>query len=91
MHQLISQKNPKELMELKKLCILGYFNSGLLLVLQAASSSIAVGSHVYAPDSEDAWIEGEVLGVSGEDLTIKCTNGKQVCNFSHACIRIHVV
>lgn len=29
-------------------------------------------------DPDDAWIDGEVVGVNGEDIKVLCTSGKTV-------------
>lgn len=50
------------------------------LVIQAVSGGIAVGSHVWAEDSEEAWVDGEVVEVNGEEIKVVCTSGKTVSN-----------
>ncbi|XP_068325903.1 myosin-8-like [Pyrus communis] len=45
---------------------------------QAANVSLAVGSHVWVEDPEEAWIDGEVVGVNNEEIEINCTSGKTV-------------
>lgn len=47
-------------------------------VIQTASASIAVGSHVWVEDSEVAWIDGKVLEINGEGIKVICTSGKAV-------------
>lgn len=49
--------------------------------MQTASTSIIVGSHVWVEDSEEAWKDGEVVEVHGEEITIKCTSGEKVGAF----------
>lgn len=44
----------------------------------AAQASIAAGSQVWAEDPDEAWIDGEVVKVVGDTVTIKCSNGKTV-------------
>jgi hypothetical protein len=44
----------------------------------AAQASITAGSQVWAEDPDEAWIDGEVVKVLGDTVTIKCTNGKTV-------------
>ncbi|KAK1603409.1 hypothetical protein QYE76_016522 [Lolium multiflorum] len=44
----------------------------------AAQASIAAGSQVWAEDPDEAWIDGEVVNVLGDTVTIKCSNGKTV-------------
>ncbi|XVE81493.1 hypothetical protein DITRI_Ditri15bG0068800 [Diplodiscus trichospermus] len=46
--------------------------------VNVAPSSIIVGSLVWAEDPEVAWIDGEVMEVNGEEITIKCTSEKTV-------------
>ncbi|KAF2319319.1 hypothetical protein GH714_014756 [Hevea brasiliensis] len=43
---------------------------------QGTPVNIIVGSHVWAEDLEDAWIDGEVKEINGRDATIVATNGK---------------
>ena len=47
--------------------------------LQAAQASIAVGSQVWVEDPDVAWIDGEVIKVNGDTVTVKCSNEKTVC------------
>ncbi|KAF7081367.1 hypothetical protein CFC21_085317 [Triticum aestivum] len=44
----------------------------------AAQASIAVGSQVWVEDPDEAWIDGEVLKVNGDTITVKCSNEKTV-------------
>ncbi|KAG0458638.1 hypothetical protein HPP92_021766 [Vanilla planifolia] len=44
----------------------------------ATQHRLAVGSHVWVEDADVAWIDGEVLEVSGDDITVCCTTGKTV-------------
>ncbi|KAG9136116.1 hypothetical protein Leryth_003734 [Lithospermum erythrorhizon] len=37
-----------------------------------------IGSHVWVGDPEVAWIDGEVVEVNGEEVTVNCTLGKKV-------------
>ena len=53
-----------------------------LLLLQTVSTGIAVGSHVWVEDPEVAWIDGIVLEVDGEEITVDCTSGKTVSTTS---------
>ncbi|KAG0453292.1 hypothetical protein HPP92_025956 [Vanilla planifolia] len=39
---------------------------------------IAVGSQVWVADRDDAWIDGEVLEVHGDDVKVSCVSGKIV-------------
>ncbi|XP_037496894.1 myosin-12 isoform X2 [Jatropha curcas] len=40
--------------------------------------NIIVGSHVWAEDPEDAWIDGEVIEIKGKDAIVITTNGKRI-------------
>ncbi|KAM1380691.1 hypothetical protein ACFX2I_022389 [Malus domestica] len=53
---------------------------GLIISMstQAANVSLVVGSHVWVEDPEEAWIDGEVVGVNNEEIEINCTSGKTV-------------
>nr|KJB42401.1 hypothetical protein B456_007G150900 [Gossypium raimondii] len=44
----------------------------------AATTSLVVGSLVWVEDPDDAWIDGEVVEVKGEDIKVLCTSGKTV-------------
>ncbi|XP_051133264.1 myosin-8-like [Andrographis paniculata] len=44
----------------------------------SGSSNIAVGSQVWVADPEEAWIDGEVLKVNGDEIKVKCSSGKTV-------------
>jgi Myosin N-terminal SH3-like domain len=39
------------------------------------------GSQVWAEDHDEAWIDGEVLEVNGDNIKIQATNGKTVSYF----------
>lgn len=45
---------------------------------QGTPVNIIVGSHVWAEDPEDAWIDGQVTEIHGKNATIIATNGKIV-------------
>lgn len=45
---------------------------------QGSPVTITVGSHVWAEDPEDAWIDGEVKEITGSAASIFTTNGKTV-------------
>lgn len=49
------------------------------LPTQTTTSKIVVGSLVWLEDPEVAWIDGEVVKISGEDITVNLTSGKTVC------------
>lgn len=55
------------------------FDAVHVMILQGTPVNIIVGSHVWAEDPEDAWIDGEVREIKGRDATIITTNGKTVC------------
>ncbi|KAF5930549.1 hypothetical protein HYC85_031422 [Camellia sinensis] len=40
--------------------------------------SFAVGSLVWVEDPDDAWLDGEVVEVNGEEIKVLCTSGKTV-------------
>ncbi|CAI0419594.1 unnamed protein product [Linum tenue] len=44
----------------------------------AAPDNIIVGSHVWIEDPKLAWIDGEVTRISGKDVHVRTTNGKNV-------------
>ncbi|CAN1218260.1 XI-K [Linum perenne] len=44
----------------------------------AAPDNIIVGSHVWIEDPKLAWIDGEVTRISGKDVHVHSTNGKNV-------------
>ncbi|KAL4290923.1 hypothetical protein GQ457_14G013150 [Hibiscus cannabinus] len=44
----------------------------------AASSAFMVGSHVWVEDPDDAWIDGEVIEVKGDEIKVKCTSNKTI-------------
>ncbi|KAL0920549.1 hypothetical protein M5K25_009691 [Dendrobium thyrsiflorum] len=44
----------------------------------ATLAHIAIGSHVWVADPDDAWIDGEVFKVNGEEVKVICTSGKTV-------------
>ncbi|KAK0597053.1 hypothetical protein LWI29_021327 [Acer saccharum] len=46
--------------------------------VHAAPDNIIVGSHVWVEDRVLAWIDGEVTRINGQEVLIKCTNGKAV-------------
>ncbi|XP_022953483.1 myosin-6-like [Cucurbita moschata] len=46
--------------------------------MASTTGLVGVGSLVWLEDSEEAWIEGEVLEVRGEEIKVLCTSGKTV-------------
>lgn len=43
-----------------------------------ASAALGVGSLVWVEDPDEAWIDGEVVSVNGENVKVLCTSGKTV-------------
>ncbi|XP_023640678.1 myosin-10 isoform X4 [Capsella rubella] len=41
-------------------------------VSPAASVKVAVGSHVWVEDTDEAWIDGEVVESNGEEIKVNC-------------------
>lgn len=46
--------------------------------LQGTPVNIIVSSHVWVEDPEEAWIDGQVLKITGKDVEVQATNGKKV-------------
>lgn len=78
----------------EKICqACSYYNSNLFgddinylhYAFQAGSFSPVVGSLVWIEDPDDAWIDGEVLELNGENIKVLCTSGKTVCTFCNIC------
>ncbi|KAI9081193.1 hypothetical protein K1719_036952 [Acacia pycnantha] len=44
----------------------------------SAPVNIIVGSHVWVEDSAQAWIDGEVFKINGEEVHVRTTDGKTV-------------
>ncbi|KAF3565382.1 hypothetical protein DY000_02012153 [Brassica cretica] len=42
------------------------------------SSTVKAGSFVWVKDPEEAWLDGEVIEVNGDDMKVQCTSGKTV-------------
>ncbi|KAK9691721.1 hypothetical protein RND81_09G214500 [Saponaria officinalis] len=40
--------------------------------------NIIVGSHIWAEDSDLAWVDGQVIKINGQDAEIETSNGKKV-------------
>lgn len=55
-----------------------FFDSDVVLLLQAAPVNIVVGSHVWVEDPVVAWIDGEVIRINGHDVHVHTPNGKTV-------------
>lgn len=50
---------------------------------QEPTLSFAIGSLVWAEDPEVSWIDGEVVEIHGEKITINCTSGKTASRTFH--------
>ena len=48
------------------------------LIIQTVATNIAVGSHVWVEDLDEAWLDGVVVEVNGEEIKVNCTSGKTV-------------
>ncbi|KAK8661405.1 hypothetical protein V6N13_091010 [Hibiscus sabdariffa] len=48
------------------------------MALQAASSAFMIGSHVWLEDPSDAWVDGEVIEINGDEIKVQCTSNKTV-------------
>jgi hypothetical protein len=48
------------------------------LPLQASKSRFVVGSHVWVEDPDEAWMDGLVEQINGDELVVNCTSGKKV-------------
>ncbi|XP_038720466.1 myosin-12 isoform X1 [Tripterygium wilfordii] len=48
------------------------------MMMQGTPVNIVVGSHVWAEDPENAWIDGEVSEINGRDATIITPDGKTI-------------
>ncbi|KFK40409.1 hypothetical protein AALP_AA3G369800 [Arabis alpina] len=46
--------------------------------VKMASSTVVVGSFVWVEDPEEAWIDGEVTEVKGDEINVQCSSGKTV-------------
>ncbi|KAE8665603.1 Myosin-10 [Hibiscus syriacus] len=46
--------------------------------MNAAMSAFMVGSEVWVADPDDAWIDGEVLDINGDEIKVKCTSNKTI-------------
>ncbi|CAL4937229.1 unnamed protein product [Urochloa decumbens] len=45
---------------------------------EASKSRFVVGSHVWVEDPDEAWMDGLVEEINGDELVINCTSGKKV-------------
>lgn len=81
----------KVLLGIKTTCLITFLLWILtLFFLQVATFSPAVGSRVWVEDADEAWLDGEVVEISGEQIKVLCTSGKQVCAF-HMFSALHCV
>ncbi|KAJ3678582.1 hypothetical protein LUZ60_002385 [Juncus effusus] len=44
----------------------------------ASQVHILIGSQVWVEDPDEAWIDGEVLEINGDEITVNCSSGKTV-------------
>nr|CAB3492368.1 unnamed protein product [Digitaria exilis] len=54
------------------------FKCSMYILLQASKSRFVVGSHVWVEDPDEAWMDGLVEEINGDELVINCTSGKKV-------------
>ncbi|KAK9010231.1 hypothetical protein V6N11_036744 [Hibiscus sabdariffa] len=54
----------------------------LTLGSQVAPPSIIVGSHVWVEDPDEAWTDGDVTEVKGDEIQVSTTSGKTVSALS---------
>nr|CAB3497382.1 unnamed protein product [Digitaria exilis] len=54
------------------------FKCSMSIPLQASKSRFVVGSHVWVEDPDEAWMDGLVEEINGDELVINCTSGKKV-------------
>ncbi|GER46091.1 myosin 2 [Striga asiatica] len=47
-------------------------------MLWAVAFALGVGSLVWVEDPDEAWMDGEVVSISGEEIKVLCTSGKTV-------------
>lgn len=47
-------------------------------MLQGTPVNIIVGSHVWVEDPDSAWIDGQVVKISGQEAEIEASDGKKV-------------
>ena len=57
----------------------------IFFTLQAAAINYAGGSLVWVEDHKEAWLDGEVLELNGEELKVKCTTGNTVSSIFFDC------
>jgi myosin-5 len=50
---------------------------------QGTPVNIIVGSQVWLEDPGEAWVDGEVTGIKGGDVTVATSNGKTVSRSAH--------
>ncbi|KAK4356924.1 hypothetical protein RND71_022534 [Anisodus tanguticus] len=48
------------------------------MCIVSVPASVVVGSHVWVEDPEVAWLDGVVVEVNGEEITVDCSSGKTV-------------
>ncbi|KAK6937696.1 Myosin, N-terminal, SH3-like, partial [Dillenia turbinata] len=55
-----------------------YMNGVDQPVMKATLANLVVGSFVWVEDPDDAWIDGEVVEVKGQEIKVNCSSGKVV-------------
>lgn len=53
----------------------------MIFYFQVTPVNIIVGSHVWVEDAAEAWIDGEVFKINGEEVHAHTTNGKTVSSY----------
>ena len=48
--------------------------------MQGTPVNIIVGSHVWVEDPDEAWIDGQVSKINGQEVEIQASDGKTVKN-----------
>ncbi|KAE8673849.1 hypothetical protein F3Y22_tig00111769pilonHSYRG00028 [Hibiscus syriacus] len=46
--------------------------------MKASSSAFMIGTLVWVEDPDDAWIDGEVIEINGDEIKVLCTSNKTV-------------
>ncbi|CAA7013966.1 unnamed protein product [Microthlaspi erraticum] len=47
-------------------------------VIEEVCSTVTVGSFVWVEDPAEAWMDGEVVEVNGQDIKVRCSSGKTI-------------
>ena len=51
--------------------------------MQGTPVNIIVGSHVWVEDLDEAWIDGQVSKINGQEVEIQASDGKTVKNITN--------